>query len=78
MKNIRIFYLKNCHFFGGKIFSVFEQACFRNDLRKCAGSQLSVFYRKIYGIVLQCRYFTTEPTKCFYSVPVWGFQTKMG
>ena len=30
MKNIRIFYLK-IFIFGGKIFSTFEQACFRND-----------------------------------------------
>ena len=30
MKNIRFFYLKNFHFFGGKIFSIFEWACFRN------------------------------------------------
>ena len=32
MKNIRIFYLKNFHFFGGEIFNIFEQACFRNGL----------------------------------------------
>ena len=29
MKNIRMFYLK-IFIFGGKIFSVFEEACFRN------------------------------------------------
>ena len=32
MKNIRRnFYLKIFIFFGGKIFSIFELACFRND-----------------------------------------------
>ena len=28
MTNIRIPYLKNLLFFGGKIFNIFEQACF--------------------------------------------------
>ena len=31
MKNIRIF-IRNFRFFGGKTVSIFEQACFRNDL----------------------------------------------
>ena len=30
MKNIRFFLSESFHFFGGKIFSIFEQACFRN------------------------------------------------
>ena len=30
MKNIRVFYPKNFHCFGVKMFSIFEQACFRN------------------------------------------------
>ena len=32
MKTYLIFFLtENFHFFGGKFFSIFEQACFRND-----------------------------------------------
>ena len=31
MKNIRIFHLKIFIFFGGKSFSIFGKACFRND-----------------------------------------------
>ena len=31
MKNIRVFYLKIFSFFGGEIFHIFEQACFRNE-----------------------------------------------
>ena len=30
MKNIRFFYLKGFIFFGGKTFSIFDEACFRN------------------------------------------------
>ena len=30
MKNVRGFLSENFHFFGGKIFSIFELACFRN------------------------------------------------
>ena len=34
MKTIRIFFLsENFRFFGGKIFSIFESACFRNVMR---------------------------------------------
>ena len=32
MKNIRIFHLKK-FMFGGKIFSIFEEAYFRNEVR---------------------------------------------
>ena len=32
MKNIGVFYLKSLGSFGGKIFYIFEQACFRNAL----------------------------------------------
>ena len=38
MKNIRFFFFflsENFHFFGGKIFSVFEQACFRYNSSLC-------------------------------------------
>ena len=30
MKNIIVFYLELFSFFGGEIFYIFEQACFRN------------------------------------------------
>ena len=35
MKNIRTFYLKT-FIFGGKIFNIFELACFRNGMKNCA------------------------------------------
>ena len=37
MKNIRIF-IRKCLFFGGQVFSIFEQACFRNET--CCGYSL--------------------------------------
>ena len=48
MKSIRIFYLKICIFGGGgKIFSIFEQACFRNGYGPslCAYDLRPVFNR---------------------------------
>ena len=32
MKNIRIFYLKIFNLYSGKIFNIFEEACFRNAM----------------------------------------------
>ena len=37
MKKYQNFLSENFHFFGGKIFSVFEQACFRNENKICLG-----------------------------------------
>ena len=33
MKNIRAFLSENFQFFGGEIYYIFEQACFRNELQ---------------------------------------------
>ena len=46
MKNIRIFYLKIFHFCGGKVFSIFEQSCFRIDCRTLTESVTIVVHVK--------------------------------
>ena len=43
MKNIRIFYLKIFIFFSGKIFSIFEKACFRNGIYSLPYLSLSLY-----------------------------------
>ena len=45
MKNIRFFLSEKLPFFGGKIFSVFEYACFRNGSADAVGAFMVIFFQ---------------------------------